>query len=1277
MAHGIEPPAVSNGNPTCAGSPSCITTIFISNLHCPTCVERIQQLLYALNLDLHDISISIINHCVTFHHHSSTRVTDITEALDAAGFEIHSVFDDDQTARQSIPIKPHLNDEWSQKFEQAISKWRKKWAADCKSSETRLIDHPHLGESEESSDMGKKLRHAEHCAQCRAEAAGLSVDGAALPLTTVYPVPSNNTATSQSTSLEPVMSGDFITPLDIGKDKSFVVVEKALDSRPYHADLSISGMTCSACSSAITRAVADKPYVRSINVSLLTNSAVVVFDGGKDKANEIVETIEDTGFDVTLERLEQEKPKQAVKSQQREESDLWRGQWAIGGMTCSACSGSITSALKLHTWIRSVDINLLSNSGTIVFHGKGNADVITNAIEDVGFDATLDSVGSVSETHVEAVDREVFFKIEGMYCHHCPERIQEALREDYGADVEVEKEPTNDDPIMKIRYTARAPDFTIRSIFRSIIAVDPAFFVSIHHPPTIEDRAKAMHKRERKRILFRLALSVTAAIPAFIVGIVCMQLLMKNSSIRMFMMHPMWAGQVSRAEWVLFILATPIYFFAADVFHKRAIHELKALWRPGSPTPIAQRFYRFGSMNMLMSLGTTVAYFSSIAELAIEATQPRTIMDDGEEMMPETSNYFDSVIFLTMFLLLGRFIEAYSKARTGDAVTSLGNLRPSEAILVEEADVAGRKVGVDLLDVGDVVLVPHGTSPPFDGLVIDGVSKFDESSLTGESRPVNKDVGDQVFSGTVNKGRPVSVKLTSVAGSSMLDNIIKIVREGQTKRAPIERAADIITSHFVPVVVAIGITTWVVWLALGVTGALPQSWVQGQTGGWPLWSLRFAIAVFVIACPCGIGLAAPTALFVGGGMAAKHGILVKGGGEAFQEASTLDCIVFDKTGTLTEGGDPTVTDHYLPTTDDAKEIFGMTKRLEENSSHPVAKAIVDFCGSRTDRTYPVSDIEEIPGKGMSGQFKLDEGRIGVDGKSAALDVQVIIGNEALMNDHQVTVDESCAETLESWKHQGKSVVLVALRVADPFANSSDVEWRLTAMFAVADALRPEARGVIEALQSRGVAVWMLSGDNQTTAEAIGAMVGIGPANIIAGVLPDQKAEKIQYLQKTLPHKKNKPRATVAMVGDGINDSPALTMADVGIAIGSGSDVAISSAEFILIKSELSSILHLIDLSRVVFRRVWFNFMWALVYNIICLPVAAGVFFPITDKNGNHVRLDPVWASLAMAMSSISVICSSLLLRANVPYLGFRAAEYGRANGKGDDRSPSRESGSVL
>jgi cation transport ATPase len=378
----------------------------------------------------------------------------------------------------------------------------------------------------------------------------------------------------------------------------------------------------------------------------------------------------------------------------------------------------------------------------------------------------------------------------------------------------------------------------------------------------------------------------------------------------------------------------------------------------------------------------------------------------------------------------------------------------------------------------------------------------------------------------------------------------------------------------------------------------------------------------------------------------------------------LDCVVFDKTGTLTQGGDPAVTSHKVADAQDTSLVIGIVKALEENSNHPIARALVSFCNSQAHENPTVVNIDETPGKGLKGTFKVQD-----------QEITAIIGNESYMNDYHVPISDDETNLLQTWKSRGESIALMAL--LSPQSSS----WELACSFSISDPLRPEAVGVIKALQKRGIDVWMLSGDNATTANAVGAQVGISSTNIIAGVLPDQKAEKIKYLQQTLtktrkaglfhiPFLSNRStnkskRATVAMVGDGINDAPALSTADLSIAIGSGSDIALSSSSFILINSNLTTLLTLLDLSRVVFRRVHFNFGWALIYNVIAMPIAAGVLFPITtggktmdghgmETGGKHVRLDPVWASLAMALSSVSVVCSSLALRSRVPGVGFRA-----------------------
>ncbi|KAM7183591.1 putative copper-transporting atpase 1 [Naviculisporaceae sp. PSN 640] len=919
-------------------------------------------------------------------------------------------------------------------------------------------------------------------------------------------------------------------------------------------------------------------------------------------------------------------------------------------MTCAACSNTITQNMKERKWIKDITVNLLTNSASVIFEGKENASQIVEEIESLGYDATLTSVVDLSQKQAEVHERTVEIGIDGLYCEHCPSRVTNSLA-GFRRRLDVVSQPTSKRPIIKITYVPDAPRFTVRQILAAIEASDPEFKATIYHPPSLEERSKQIQRQHQLQILYRVIFAGVICIPTFILGIVYMSLLPHTDPSKHFLMQP-WTSGISRAQIALFILATPPYFYGADMFHRRAFKEIRTLWRRGSKVPVLQRFYRFGSMNTLMSLGTSIAYISSVSQMIAAAAEPRPEIEDS-------NFYFDSVVFLTFFLLLGRLIESYSKSRTGDAVEMLRKLRPTTATLVEgygtekEKDV---EVQADLLDFGDIVRVNHGASPPSDGVVVSGSSSFDESSLTGESRLVKKTVGDEVFAGTVNKDASLLAKITGVAGKSMLDQIVDVVREGQTKRAPMEQIADLLTTYFVPIVTLVAILTWLIWLSLGLTGRVPGHFLDVTSGGWVAFSLQFAISVFVVACPCGLALAAPTAIFVGGGLAAKHGILAKGGGLAFETASKVDCVVFDKTGTLTEGGEPSITDSEIypenseATAEQKDLLLAALRAVEQSSSHPIAKAIVSFCSRETSTTVQVEDLQEIPGKGLKATYRAP---------TPEDSFELIVGNEAFMEDHAVRVSTQVEQSLHRWKGEAKSVALVAIRPVLRSDPKVDNAWTLAAALSISDPIRPEAPKIIKALQSRGTRVWMLSGDNPITAAAVAQQLGIPSDQVIAGVLPTGKADKITYLQSTLKARTGKNsesttrRAIVAMVGDGINDSPALAVADVGIAIGSGSDVAISSADFVLVKSDLRTVVSLLDLSKKVFTRIKINFGWAVIYNVLAIPVAAGVFYPITTSEGEHIRLDPVWASLAMALSSISVVLSSLALRTGFLGLGFR------------------------
>ncbi|KAK3180706.1 hypothetical protein K4F52_007923 [Lecanicillium sp. MT-2017a] len=918
----------------------------------------------------------------------------------------------------------------------------------------------------------------------------------------------------------------------------------------------------------------------------------------------------------------------------------WRATMSVGGMTCAVCVNTITNDLEKNSYIIKAVVNLVSNSATVDFNDPSKVQDIISNIEDLGYDATLDKVIDLAEQNKQTDTRQVEIKVDGIFCPRCPERIIRTLHSFGTNNVQIEKGPSTTQPFIKLRYIPAAPLFTIRHILHAIEATDPSLTASIYHPPTLEERSRAIRAKHQQALFVRLMLALILGIPTFVLGIVYMSLIPESNPSKHFLMKP-WVSGLSRNEIILFALSTPVYFFGADVFHVRAVKEVRTLWRSGSRTSLAQRFYKFGSMNLLISLGTTIAYISSVAQMIAAAVNKETDV-------PGDRFYFDSVVFLTLFLLAGRLIEAYSKSKTGSAVEALAKLRPTTALLVEPDRVKGGStvttVDIDRLEHGDMVRVPHGSSPAADGVIVSGESNFDESSLTGESRPIKKKEGDEVFAGTVNKAAAVTIRVTGTSGKSMLDQIVDVVREGQTKRAPVEQIADLMTSYFVPVVTLIAIITWIVWMVLVQTHKVSGDELNSSDGR-IAFAFQFAIAVFVVACPCGLGLAAPTAIFVGGGIAAKNGILAKGGGEAFEKASRIDCVVFDKTGTLTVGGEPQITDSAIFPEGEINGISEDTllsglKALEESSSHPIARAIVGFCGANRS-SAELDAVDEIPGKGMRATFK-----------SKPLDIAV--GNEALMRDLDITISPATSASLQTWKTEAKSVALVAMK------DHSAATWRLAASLAVSDPIRPEAEPVIRALQKRGTQVWMLSGDNVTTARAVAKLVGIPADNVLAEVLPSEKAAKVSYLQTTLSasgKKAGESRAMVAMVGDGINDSPALTTADVGIAIGSGSDVAISSADFVLASSRLSAVLTLLDLSRVVFRRIRVNFGWAVVYNMIAVPVAAGTLYAVKTGSGAHVKLDPVWASLAMALSSLSVVMSSLSLRTPIPGIGFRAKKF--------------------
>jgi P-type Cu+ transporter len=875
--------------------------------------------------------------------------------------------------------------------------------------------------------------------------------------------------------------------------------------------------------------------------------------------------------------------------------------FAITGMTCASCAAVIERAVGRTAGVASVTVNLATERMSVRFDPSavdeaGLADVVKKAgygaILLGGADASAGaspapvpaggSLRSSEDTVVapapagaatgpiaaHAPASTVTLGLIGMTCASCAAVIEKTLSRVPGvvsASVNLAAETgtvTFDPAVVGIEALIGAVK---GAGYGAVLHVDTA--PGAAEPPEDAQRAaQTAHTRHETRLfVFSLVLSLPLAL-----------LMLPGAMDAVTGRIATWLASTVGGGWdpmmvgkyIGFALATPVQFIAGWQFYRGAWHALKR---------------RAGNMDTLIAIGTSSAYFYSLAATFVPALQ-------GEPVFYETS------ALLLTFVILGKLLEARAKGRTGDAIKKLMGLAAKTARVVR----GGTEIDVPVEQVvaGDLVVVRPGEKVPVDGVITEGRSSVDESMLTGESMPVEKNPGDTVAGATMNTLGSITFRATKVGRDTALARIVRLVEEAQGSKAPVQRFADRISAVFVPAVVGAAVLTFLVWLFV-VPNFVDASFYA--TAAPFVKALLAGTAVVVIACPCALGLATPTAIMVGTGKGAENGILIKSG-DALETAYKIRAIVFDKTGTLTHGK-PVVTDVELAEGHDVAHMFSLAAALERNSEHPLAEAIVARAKADGIELPVVEGFTAVPGHGVEGT---------VDGK------RVAFGNRKLMVREGIDI-AAFEDRIGQLEGEGKTVMLVGVNGA-----------RLAGLIAVADTLKPNSKEAVARLTEMGVAVYMITGDNRRTAEAIAAQAGIEPGNVLAEVLPENKAEEVGMLQAK--------GLVVAMVGDGINDTPALAKADVGIAMGGGTDVAMETGGIVLIKNDLRDVVTAIELSRATMRKIHQNFFWALGYNTLGIPVAAlGL-------------LRPELAGAAMALSSVSVVTSSLMLRRFTPSL---------------------------
>uniref|UniRef100_A0A8B9CH31 Copper-transporting ATPase 1 n=1 Tax=Anser brachyrhynchus TaxID=132585 RepID=A0A8B9CH31_9AVES len=1029
----------------------------------------------------------------------------------------------------------------------------------------------------------------------------------------------------------------------------------------------IDGMHCNSCVFNIQSTISALPSVTNIVVSLEKKSAIVSYNPNLisvEVLRKAVEAVSPETFKVSLpDQYEHAALLSALASPLKSPHTALKDATQpltqvvvinIEGMTCNSCVQSIEGVISQKAGVKSINVSLANSNGTIEYDPlQTSPEDLRSSIEDMGFDASLSGKTFKLKKIMQFCLRfgttqdEIYHFIALLLCCHIviklrynpavihPSAIAELIRE-LGFGATVMENSGEGDGILDLVVRGMASASCVHKIESTLMKTNGVLYCSvalatnkahIKYDPEIigprdviqvikdlgftttlvrKDRSASHldHKREIRQ--WRRAFFVSLA---FCIPVMVMMIYMMAIHSSMFLERQLLPG-LSVMNFLSFLLCVPVQMFGGWHFYIQAYKALK---------------HKTANMDVLIVLATSIAFVYSFVILLVA-------MAEKAKVNPVT--FFDTPPMLLAFISLGRWLEHVAKGKTSEALARLISLQATEATIVtlgpDNILLSEEQVDVELVQRGDIVKVVPGGKFPVDGRVIEGHSMVDESLITGEAMPVTKKPGNTVIAGSINQNGSLLISATHVGADTTLSQIVKLVEEAQTSKAPIQQFADKLSGYFVPFIVAVSVVTLFAWIIIGfVDFEIVEKYFMGYNKSISAAEviIRFAfqasITVLCIACPCSLGLATPTAVMVGTGVGAQNGILIKGG-EPLEMAHKVKVVVFDKTGTITHGTPEVTRVKYLVESNwmPHNKMLAIVGTAESNSEHPLGVAITKYCKKELDSETlgTCTDFQVVPGCGISCKVTNIELSILLHPKSlfamTSQKYSVLIGNREWMNRNGLLVKNEVDKAMIEHERKGRTAVLTA------------IDGVLCGLIAIADTVKPEAELAVYTLKSMGLEVVLMTGDNSKTARSIASQVGI--SKVFAEVLPSHKVAKVKQLQDE--------GKRVAMVGDGINDSPALAMANVGIAIGTGTDVAIEAADVVLIKDDLMDVVASIDLSRKTVKRIRINFVFALIYNLIGVPIAAGVFLPI------GLVLQPWMGSAAMAASSVSVVLSSLLLK---------------------------------